>query len=149
MTKEIRNDVVITYHEVVPENRQAAEFYTWSHECETLALLEYKDRTLHLARNGEMYLSIPTEEWQGYDKAYEVDIIRYTDDLEEYAKNDFELNNLINLWCNEREYEIYHNNPWWEVWNDDVLPEGEVFGEFYEAIDWAVLFIKDDSNWES
>ena len=149
MTKETRNDVLIEYYDVVPEDRQLAEFWTYTHEVDSLATLTYKDRTLHVSRNGEMYISIPTEEWQGYDKAYNEEVIRYTDDLDVYAKTDKELGDLVELWSVEREYEIYHNNPWWEVWNDDVLPEGEVFGEFYNAIDWAVEFIKDDENWEN
>ena len=151
ITKETRDDVLIEYYEIVYEDKQSAEFWTWTHECESLATLTYKDRTLHVARNGEMYISIPAEDLDnpGQWVEHDINICRYTDDLERFAKTDFELNNLINLWCYEREYEIYHNNPWWEVYNDDVLPDGEVFGMFYEAIDWAVDFIRNDENWEN
>ena len=150
MITEIKNDVKITYSEVVPEDKQEAEFYVHGDDMETIALLEYKDRVLHVARNGEMYISIPCEdmdtgEWVEND----VNICRYTDDLERFAETDEELFSLLHLWSVEREYEIYHNNPWWEVWNDDVLPEGMVVDSFYEAVDWAVEFIKDDENWEA
>jgi len=149
-TKTIRDDVTITYSEVVPEDRQQAEFYVHSGDMETIALLEYKDRVLHVARNGEMYLSIPAEDLEtGEWVEHEVNICRYTDDLERFAETDEDLYALIHLWSVEREYEIYHNNPWWEVWNDDVLPEGEVLDSFYQAIDWAVKFIRDDENWEA
>lgn len=148
--KEYRDDVTITYTEIVYEDKQFAEFYTYSNDCETFAIVEYKDRVLHVARNGEMYISIPAEDLDnpGQWVEHDINVCRYTDELERFAKNDFELNNLIDLWCHEREYEIYHNNPWWEVWNDDVLPEGEVLGAFYEAVDWAVEFIRNDENWE-
>lgn len=149
-TKIIRDDVTITYEEVVPEDRQQAEFYVHSGDMETIALLEYKDRVLHVARNGEMYLSIPAEDLEtGEWVEHEVNICRYTDDLERFAETDEDLYALIHLWSVEREYEIYHMNPWWEVWNDDVLPEGEVLDSFYQAIDWAIEFIKDDENWEA
>jgi len=149
MTKETRNDVLIEYYDVVPEDRQYAEFWTYTHECDALATLTYKDRTLHVSRNGEMRISIPAEDLDtGEWVEHEVNVCRYTDDLERFAKTDAELDALVELW-GERGIYIYDNNPWWEVWNDDVLPEGEVFGDFYKAVDWAVEFIKDDENWDS
>lgn len=149
-TKIIRDDVTITYEEVIPEDKQQAEFYVYDNDMQTYAVLEYKDRVLDVARNGEMYLSIPSEDLEtGEWVEHEINICRYSDDLERFAETDQELYDLIHLWSVEREYEIYHNNPWWEVWNDDVLPEGAVMDSFYEAIDWAIEFIKDDSNWES
>jgi len=148
--KVIRDDVTITYEEVIPEDKQQAEFYVYDNDMQTYAVLEYKDRVLDVARNGEMYLSIPSEDLEtGEWVEHEINICRYSDDLERFAETDQELYDLIHLWSVEREYEIYHNNPWWEVWNDDVLPEGAVMDSFYEAIDWAIEFIKDDSNWES
>jgi hypothetical protein len=148
--KVIRDDVTITYYEVVPEDKQMAEFYVNDNDMEAVALLEYKDRVLDVARNGEMYISIPAEDLEtGEWVEHDVNICRYTDDLERFAETDQELVDLLHLWSVEREYEIYHNNPWWEVWNDDVLPEGEVIDSFYEAIDWAIKFIKDDENWEA
>ena len=149
-TTETRDDVTITYSEVIPEDKQQAEFYVNSSEYETYALLEYKDRVLHVARNGEMYISIPAEDLEtGEWVENDVNICRYTDELERFAETDQELTDLLHLWSVEREYEIYHNNPWWEVWNDDVLPDGEVVDSFYEAVDWAVEFIKNDENWEA
>jgi len=148
--KVIRDDVTITYEEVIPEDKQQAEFYVYDNDMQTYAVLEYKDRVLDVARNGQMYLSIPSEDLEtGEWVEHEINICRYSDDLERFAETDQELYDLIHLWSVEREYEIYHNNPWWEVWNDDVLPEGAVMDSFYEAIDWAIEFIKDDSNWES
>jgi hypothetical protein len=149
MTKETRDDVTITYYQVVPEDKQMAEFYVDGTTSTDVATLEYHGRVLHLARNGEMYLSIPSEEWEGYEKEYSEDIVRYTDDLERYAETDHDLVTLTHLWSVEREYEIYHNNPWWELYNDDQFPDGMVCeSDFYGAIDEAVDFIKDDSNWE-
>jgi len=148
--KVIRDDVTITYEEVIPEDKQQAEFYVYDNDMQTYAVLEYKDRVVDVSRNGEMYLSIPSEDLEtGEWVEHEINICRYSDDLERFAETDQELYDLIHLWSVEREYEIYHNNPWWEVWNDDVLPEGAVMDSFYEAIDWAIEFIKDDSNWES
>jgi len=148
--KVIRDDVTITYEEVIPEDKQQAEFYVYDNDMQTYAVLEYKDRVLDVARNGEMYLSIPSEDLEtGEWVEHDVNICRYSDDLERFAETDQELVDLLHLWSVEREYEIYHNNPWWEVWNDDVLPEGAVMDSFYEAIDWAIEFIKDDENWEA
>jgi len=148
--KVIRDDVTITYEEVIPEDKQQAEFYVYDNDMQTYAVLEYKDRVVDVARNGEMYLSIPSEDLEtGEWVEHEINICRYSDDLERFAETDQELYDLIHLWSVEREYEVYHMNPWWEVWNDDVLPEGAVMDSFYEAIDWAIEFIKDDSNWEA
>lgn len=146
--KIIRDDVTITYAEVIPEDKQMAEFYVYQDAPKTYATLEYKDRVLHLDCNGEMYIAIPLETWEGYDKLYTEHIIRYSDDLEPYAKTDYELNNLINLWCHEREYEIYHMNPWWELWNDESFPDGIVCDvDFYGAVDMAIDLIKNDEEW--
>ena len=148
-TKIIRDDVTITYEEVIPEDKQQAEFYVYDNDMQTYAVLEYKDRVVDVSRNGEMYISIPSEDLEtGEWVEHDVNICRYSDDLERFAETDQELVDLLHLWSVEREYEIYHNNPWWEVWNDDVLPEGAVMDSFYEAIDWAIEFIKDDENWE-
>jgi hypothetical protein len=148
--KVIRDDVTITYEEVIPEDKQQAEFYVYDNDMQTYAVLEYKDRVVDVARNGEMYLSIPSEDLEtGEWVEHEINICRYSDDLERFAETDQELYDLIHLWSVEREYEVYHMNPWWEVWNDDVLPEGAVMDSFYEAIDWAIEFIKDDENWEA
>jgi len=149
-TKIIRDDVTITYEEVIPEDKQQAEFYVYDSDMQTYAVLEYKDRVLDVSRNGEMYISIPSEDLEtGEWVEHDVNICRYSDDLERFAETDQELVDLLHLWSVEREYEIYHNNPWWEVWNDDVLPEGAVMDSFYEAIDWAIEFIKNDENWEA
>jgi hypothetical protein len=94
-----------------------------------------------------MYLTVPEEEWQGYDYPYTEKVYRYSNDLDKLVKNDKELIDLIQLWSVEREYEIVHANPWWEVWSDDY-PDGEVFDTFYEAVEAAIKFINDDEYWE-
>lgn len=152
-TKTIRDDVTITYYEVVPEDKQMAEFYVDGTTSTDLATLEYHGRVLHLARNGEMYLSIPAEdmdtgEWVEHD----INICRYTDDLERFdIETDNDLIELVHLWSVEREYEIYHMNPWWEIYNDDFFPDGIVCddGDFYGAIDMAINLIKNDEEWKN
>jgi hypothetical protein len=148
--KVIRDDVKITYYEVVPEDKQMAEFYVDGTTNTDVATLEYHGRVLHIARNGEMYLSIPAEDWDGYDKEYNETIIRYADDLEALdIETDNDLVELTHLWCVEREYQIYHDNPWWEIYNEDNFPDGIVCdeGDFYAAIDMAIKLIKDDKEW--
>jgi hypothetical protein len=146
----IRDDVTITYYEVVPEDKQMAEWYVDGTTSTDLATLEYHGRVLHLARNGEMYLSIPAEDMDtGEWVEHEINICRYTDDLERFAETDNDLIELVHLWSVEREYEIYHMNPWFELYNDDLYPDGMVCeSDFYGAIDEAIDFIKDDKNWE-
>jgi hypothetical protein len=149
LNKETNEGVVITYHHYVPEDKQMAEWYVDGTVSTDVATLEYKGRTLHLARNGEMYISIPAEDMEtGEWVEHDININRYTDELERFAENDEELVALTHLWCVEREYEIYHNNPWWELYNDDLYPDGMVCeSDFYGAIDEAIDFIKDDRNW--
>lgn len=141
--------VVVTYHQIVPEDKQMPDFYVDGTSCTDVATLEYKDRVLHICRNGEMYISIPTEEWEGYDKQYTEKVIRYSDDLEYIAKDDFDLRELMTLWCINREYEIFHESPWWELYNEDHFPDGIVCddGDFYAAIDMAINLIKNDEEW--
>lgn len=149
ITTEIKNDVKITYHQTVYEDKQLPEFYVDGTTSTDVATLEYQGRTLHLARNGEMYISIPCEdmdtgEWVEHD----ININRYTDELERFAKTDSELLDLLHLWSVEREYEIYHQNPWWELYNDDQFVDGIVCDEdFYAAIDNAIDLIKNDEEW--
>ena len=150
ITTEIKNDVKITYHETVYEDKQLPEFYVDGTSSTDVATLEYKGRTLHLARNGEMYISIPAEDLDnpGTWVEHDINICRYTDELERFAKTDTELLDLLHLWSVEREYEIYHNNPWWELYNEDNFPDGIVCDEdFFEAIDNAIDLIKNDEEW--
>ena len=150
-TKTIRDDVTITYYEVVPEDKQMAEFYVDGTTSTDLATLEYHGRVLHVARNGEMYLSIPAEDMDtGEWVEHEINICRYTDDLERFdIETDNDLIELVHLWSVEREYEIYHMNPWWEIYNDDFFPDGIVCDDddFYAAIDMDVNLIKNDEEW--
>jgi hypothetical protein len=152
ITTEIKNDVKVTYHQTVYEDKQLPEFYVDGTSSTDVATLEYKGRTLHLARNGEMYISIPAEDLDnpGQWVEHDINICRYTDELERFAKTDSELLDLLHLWSVEREYEIYHNNPWWELYNDDQFVDGIVCDEdFFEAIDNAIDLIKNDSEWEN
>jgi hypothetical protein len=150
ITTEIKNDVKVTYHETVYEDKQLPEFYVDGTSSTDVATLEYKGRTLHLARNGEMYISIPAEDLDnpGQWVEHDINICRYTDELERFAKTDSELLDLLHLWSVEREYEIYHQNPWWELYNEDNFPDGIVCDEdFFEAIDNAIDLIKNDEEW--
>jgi len=150
ITVEIKNDVKITYHETVYEDKQLPEFYVDGTSSTDVATLEYLGRTLHLARNGEMYISIPAEDLDnpGQWVEHDINICRYTDELERFAKTDSELLDLLHLWSVEREYEIYHQNPWWELYNEDNFPDGIVCDEdFFEAIDNAIDLIKNDEEW--
>jgi hypothetical protein len=150
ITTEIKNDVKVTYHQTVYEDKQLPEFYVDGTSSTDVATLEYKGRTLHLARNGEMYISIPAEDLDnpGQWVEHDINICRYTDELERFAKTDSELLDLLHLWSVEREYEIYHNNPWWELYNEDNFPDGIVCDEdFFEAIDNAIDLIKNDEEW--
>ena len=152
MITEIKNDVKITYHHLVSQDKQMPEFYVDGTSSLDVATLEYGDRTLHLARNGEMYISIPCEDMDnpGTWIEHDININRYTDELERFAKTDQELMDLLHLWSVEREYEIYHQNPWWELYNDDQFVDGIVCDEdFFEAIDNAIDLIKNDSEWEN
>jgi len=149
--KIIRDDVTITYYQVVPEDKQMAEWYVDGTTSTDVATLEYSGRTLHLARNGEMYISIPSEDMEtGEWVEHDINLNRYTDELERFAETDDELVALTHLWCVERAYEIYHNNPWWELYNHEEFADGMVCdGDFYSAIDEAIDFIKDNTNWEN
>lgn len=141
-------DITIEYVEVIPEDKQMAEFYVNQNEPFVYATISKGDREVYVAVNGEMYISLPTEEWQGYDYPYTEEVIRYSDTLDKLVKNDYELLELYKLWTLEREYEIVHMNPWWEVYSDDY-PEGEVFDTFYEAVEGAIKFVQDDEYWEN
>lgn len=141
------SDVTIEYAEVIPEDKQLAEFYINRTEPFVFATISKGDRNVYVAVNGEMYISIPSEPWGGYDKEYTEEIIRYSDDLEKFVKTDKELMDLLQLWSVDREYEIYHQNPWWEVYSDDY-PDGQVYENFYEAVEDAILFVQDDQYWE-
>jgi hypothetical protein len=147
------SDITIEYAEVIPEDKQMAEFYINQTEPFVFATITkhaedpYNVREAYVAVNGEMYISIPREPWAGYDKEYTEEVIRYSDDLEMFVKTDKELLDLLHLWSVEREYEIYHMNPWWEVYSDDY-PDGEVFDTFYEAVEGAIKFVQDDEYWE-
>jgi hypothetical protein len=43
-------------------------------------------------------------------------------------------------------YEVYHNNPWWEVFSHNC-DMGEIYDTFYEAVDGGIDYILDDRNW--
>lgn len=141
------SDVTITYKEVIPEDKQMPEFYIYDNAATEYAHITKGHREVFVVVNGEMYLSIPREPWTGYDTEYTEEVIRYSDDLEKFVKTDEELISFMNLWSNEREYQIYHMNPWWEVYSLDY-PDGEVYDTFYEAVEGALKFINDDEYWD-
>ena len=150
----------IIYREVIPENKQSPEFYVMSEGYEVYANLERKfdnplnDRHVFVGVNGSMYLTIPNAPAEAdfadpevYNQDWNEIIIRYADQLEDFGiHNDEDLVNLHKRFS-EKGYEVYHENPWWEVWSDDY-PDGEVFETFYEAIEGAISFLNDDEYWE-
>lgn len=140
-------DITVEYVEVIPEDKQLPEFYVNQNEPFVFATISKGDREVYVAVNGEMYITVPEEEWQGYDYPYNEKVYRYSDELDKLVKNDKELMDLLRLWSVDREYEVVHSNPWWEIYSNDY-PDGEVFDTFYEAVEGAIAFVQDDEYWE-
>lgn len=157
----VTNNIEITYNYVVPENKQSAEFWCVGGGHEVIATLEFKDpdnslndRTVYVAVNGEMYLTIPNapddvdfRDPEVYNQDWNETIIRYSDQLEDFGIHTDEDLEKLHERFSLKGYQITHNNPWWEIWSDDY-PDGEVFDTFYQAIEAAIDFIKDDDYWE-
>lgn len=141
--------VTIEYQQEIPQNKQMPEFYVYAGLDNIYAVIKYRTRVAYVGVGGDMYISIPAEDMEtGEWVEHEINVCRYSDDLERFAKNDKELMDLLHLWSVEREYEIYHQNPWWEVWSDDY-PDGDVYDTFYEAVEGAIKFItEEDEYWD-
>ena len=138
--------VTIEYTQTIPTSKQAPEFYVWQEGAESFAQITYLDRVVDIERNGEMYLSIP-DLVNGELNEDHQNIVRYSDQLESAGiTDDIQLAQFIKTISNSG-YQVYHNNPWWEVFahNDDL---GEVYDTFYEAVDAAIDYIMDDRWWD-
>ena len=138
--------VTVEYTMTIPTSKQMPEFYVWQEGAESYAQVTYLDRVVDIERNGEMYLSIP-DLVNGELNEDHQNIVRYSDQLESAGiTDDIQLTQFIKTISNAG-YEVYHNNPWWEVFshNEDM---GEIYDTFYEAVDAAIDYITDDSNWE-
>jgi hypothetical protein len=138
--------VTVEYTQTIPTSKQMPEFYVWQEGYESYATITYEDRVVEVERGGEMYLSIPDVTNGELSEHYQ-NIVRYSDDLSDIGINDdIQLTQFIKTISNSG-YQVYHMNPWWEVFshNEDM---GEVYDTFYEAVDCAIDYITDDSNWE-
>ena len=138
--------VTVEYTMTIPTSKQAPEFYVWQEGAESYAQVTYLDRVVDIERNGEMYLSIP-DLVNGELNEDHQNIVRYSDQLESAGiTDDIQLAQFIKTISNSG-YQVYHNNPWWEVFahNDDL---GEVYDTFYEAVDAAIDYIMDDRWWD-
>lgn len=138
--------VTVEYKEVIPTTRQAPEFYVWGNGHESYATITYLDRVVEVERGGDMYLSVP-ELVNGELNEDNQNIIRYSDQLESAGiKDDIQFHQFLKT-LGYAGWQVYHENPWWELFihNDDL---GAVYDTFYEAVDAAIEYIKEDSNWE-
>lgn len=145
MTKLLEG-VTVEYTQTIPTNKQMAEFYVYQEGAESYAQITYLDRVVDIERNGDMYLSIP-EIVNGELSDEGQNIVRYSDQLEDAGiTDDIQFHQFIKT-MGYAGYSIYHENPWWEVFahNEDM---GEIYDTFYEAVDAALDYITDDSNWE-
>ena len=145
MTKTLEG-VTNEYTQTIPTNKQMPEFYVYQEGAESYAQITYLDRVVDVERNGEMYLSIPDLINGELNEDYQ-NIVRYSDQLEDAGiSDDIQLTQFIKTISNSG-YQVYHNNPWWEVFahNEDM---GEIYDTFYEAVDAGIDYITDDSNWE-
>ena len=143
------SDVEIEYHEYVPPQRTAPEFYVEGHGFNTLATIKRGNREIHVAANGEMHLTIPMIDSFTNEPTDEgATVVRYASDLKEVGINDD-----IQLWqfvktISNAGYEVYRMNPWWEIYADHD-PDGIVSDSdnFYEAVDIATALLFDDEYW--
>lgn len=98
--------------EVTPD-RQDAAWYCYDYSC-VVAEVTLGERTAEVLAVGEMRIHIPYENEDGSWDENKFDVVRYTDELEQYAKNDAELLGLTEKWSS-RGYDIWVNNNWFEV----------------------------------
>ena len=137
------SDITVEYTEVIPTSRQMPEFYA----CGTsrdYAIVTKGDRTVRVAVNGEMSLTIPYLE-NGQLNDLNADIIRYGDELSEMFPDDISFMQFVKTISNSG-FEVYRMNPWWEVY-DVNDPEGGVYDTFYEAVEGAIATVLDDDYW--
>ena len=145
MTKTLEG-VTVEYTQTIPTSKQMPEFYVWQEGAEAYAQITYLDRVVDIERNGEMHITIP-DIINGELNDDSLNIVRYSDDLEAAGiTDDIQLMQFVKVTGNAG-FETVRMNPWWEVFshNSDM---GEVYDTFYEAVDAALDYITDDSNWE-
>lgn len=137
------SDVIIDYHEVIPETRQMPEFYACGGSRD-YAVVTRGDREVRVAVNGEMDLTIPTLNKDGEleDNFY---YLKHGYELDGLFKDDAQLWQFIKTISNSG-FQIYRQNPWWEVY-DEHDPEGGVYDTFYDAIEGAIDTVLDDEYW--
>ena len=138
------SEVTIDYHEVIPENKQMAEFYATGN-WEPYATLTRGDRVISFGVNGEMHLTIPYVENNELIDGY--NIIRDCWDMSEHFKDDIQFNQFLKTMSNSG-FEVYRMNPWWEFFADED-PDGIVptSSNFYGAIEEAIEVLFDDEYW--
>lgn len=139
------SDVTIDYIQVIPETKQMPEFYACG-GTKDYAEVSKGYRKVYVAVNGQMHLTIPTLTLEGKLSDSDPLVIKYGDELEKLFADDIQFMQFTKTIINSG-FEIYRENPWWEIYSDDY-PDGEVFETFYEAIEAAIRFIKDDEYWD-
>lgn len=129
-------EITIEQARIVPKNQQSAEFHRYEETVTNFAAVKKGTRVVYVDCNGEMYLTIPTIVNGKLDSENYTDIvIRYTDDLLKAGiTNDLQLWQLIKTMSNLG-HQIYHQNPWWELFDDEAQ---DVLGDIYETFDDAL-----------
>jgi hypothetical protein len=131
----------VIWEKGVDTTRQSSEFYCYGEGETHIARVTNGENTLYVVANGEMYLSIP-EIVDGELVERGATVIRYTDRLEEAGiQTDRDLHVLLKQVCVNLGYQIYHNNNWFEVYNDDI-PDGVVCDTLDDAIETAKELLK-------
>jgi hypothetical protein len=67
--------------------------------------------------DGEMHLNIPYLKFDGTENPADCEIVRYSDDLERYAKTDAELSELISKW-EKQGVDLWVHNPWFDLYTE-------------------------------
>jgi hypothetical protein len=147
MTEE-RDGVTITYQYMVPENQQDAAFHTHGPGNNCLAVVEHKGRKLFIDCVGEMYLIMLNITPEGEINEGR-DVIRYTDDLISHGITTDEKLRWYTEMTSEMGWEVWHMNPWFEVFSEEDDFGYGVYHEFYEAVDFALDAIKEDEYWDN
>ncbi len=137
-------DITVEYTEVIPESRQMPEFYACG-GSKDYAIVTKGDRTVYVAVNGEMSLTIPYLTNNELDDL-NAEVVRYGDELSQLFADDLQFTQFVKTISNSG-FEVYRMNPWWEVYSD-VDHEGGVYDTFYEAVDVAIGLMDEDEYWE-
>ena len=136
------NEVKVTYNVHTDKDQQDPAFYCWGDQ-QVIAEVKKGERILEIWAVGEMRLNIPYENSEGTWDEVNYDIVRYTEDLEGYAKTDQQLLDLGKKWL-DRGLDIWVNNNWFEVVEiiDGVAEDGwDVHHSLSDAIEHAVSIL--------